>query len=30
MVVVTRGYNKEELGYIEGAPQINWPDIGVI
>ena len=30
MVVVTRGYNKGELGYIEGAPQINWPDIGVI
>ncbi|CAK7082400.1 MAG: hypothetical protein PARBA_03566 [Parabacteroides sp.] len=26
MVVVTRGYNKGELGYIEGAPQINWPD----
>ena len=26
IVIVTRGYNKGELGYIEGAPQINWPD----
>ena len=26
IVVVTRGYNKGESGYIEGTPRINWPD----
>lgn len=26
IVIVTRYYEKESLGYIEGAPQINWPD----
>lgn len=26
IVMVTHGYNEGNLGYIEGAPRINWPD----